>query len=129
MTGQVDAKRVFAMARRGDATALRVVEREAERIALVLAAIVPVIDPELVVLGGAVGRNGDLLLEPVQRELRAISPFAPRIEVSALGEDAVLHGAVAVALAAARDRLLSGNGSAGHAHLDSVLRTKEHGRP
>jgi predicted NBD/HSP70 family sugar kinase len=79
----------------------------AERIALAVAAVVPVVDPELVILGGGVGRNGDLLLEPVERELRAISPFQPRLEVSALGEDAELTGAVALALQTAQDLLFT----------------------
>jgi predicted NBD/HSP70 family sugar kinase len=79
----------------------------AERIALAVAAVVPVVDPELVILGGGIGRNGDLLLEPVERELRAISPFQPRLEVSALGEDAELTGAVALALQTAQDLLFT----------------------
>ena len=79
----------------------------AERIALAIAAIVPVVDPELVILGGGIGRNGDLLLEPVERELAQISPFKPRIDVSALGEDAELNGAVATALQAAQEQLFS----------------------
>jgi hypothetical protein len=58
-----------------------------------------------VILGGGIGRNADLLLAPVRRELRTLSPLRPRLEVSALGDDAVLHGAVATALAAAQDRL------------------------
>jgi predicted NBD/HSP70 family sugar kinase len=103
----LSARRLFASARRGDAVAERVVSVVAERIALAVAAVVPVIDPELVVLGGGIGRNGDLLLEPVQRELRSLSPFHPRIEVSALGEDAEVRGAVATALAAAQDQLFS----------------------
>ena len=98
-------KAVFAAARRGEQAALRAVDTEAARIALAIAAVVPVVDPELVVLGGGIGRNGDLLLDPVERELRAISPFHPRIEVSALGEDAELQGAVALALRSAQDRL------------------------
>jgi predicted NBD/HSP70 family sugar kinase len=105
MRAPLNAKRVFAAARKGDATALEVVETVAERIALAIAAVAPVVDPELVVLGGGIGRNGDLLLDPVERELREISPFHPRIEVSALGEDAELQGAVALALTSARDRL------------------------
>ena len=80
---------------------------EAERIALAIAAIIPVVDPELVVVGGGIGRNGDLLFEPIERELAAISPFRPRIEVSALAEDAQLHGAVSLALQAAQERLFS----------------------
>jgi predicted NBD/HSP70 family sugar kinase len=87
--------------------ALRVTESIAERIALAVAAIVPVVDPELVVLGGEVAGNGDLLLEAVDRELHAVSPFRPRVEVSALGEDAVLLGAVATALQAAQERLFA----------------------
>jgi predicted NBD/HSP70 family sugar kinase len=66
-----------------------------------------VVDPELVILGGGIGRNGDLLLEPVERELRAISPFQPRLEASALGEDAELTGAVALALQTAQDLLFT----------------------
>jgi len=100
-------KRVFDAARAGDPQALAVVDTVAGRIALALAAIVPVVDPELVILGGGVGRNGDLLLEPVRREFGTLSPFHPRIEVSALGEDAELVGAVSMALDAAQDRLFA----------------------
>jgi len=99
------AKKVFAMARRGDPPARRAVAAEANRLALAVATIVPVLDPELVILGGGIGGNGDLLLEPLRTELERWSPFRPRVEVSALGDDAVLHGAVATALGAAQDRL------------------------
>jgi predicted NBD/HSP70 family sugar kinase len=76
-------------------------------VALAVAAVVPVLDPELVILGGGIGRNGDLLLEPVRQEMRDLSPFHPRIDVSALGEDAELVGAVSMALRAAQERLFS----------------------
>ena len=98
-------ERIFAAARRGDPAAERVVRIEAERIAVAIASVVPVVDPELVVLGGGIGRNGDLLLEPVERELRGIVPVPPRIEVPSLGEEAELRGAVATALRAAQERL------------------------
>jgi predicted NBD/HSP70 family sugar kinase len=103
--GAGDAKQVFAAARRGDRIAERVVAGVAQRLALAIAAVAPVVDPELVILGGAIGRQGDLLLETVERELAALSPFRPRIDVSALGEDAELHGAIALALQAAQDLL------------------------
>jgi predicted NBD/HSP70 family sugar kinase len=98
-------KAVFEAARAGDRAARRVVATVAERIALAVAAIAPVVDPELVILGGAIGRQGDLLLDAVEQELTALSPFRPRIEVSALGEDAELHGAIALALQSAQDLL------------------------
>ncbi len=100
-----EAKDVFDAARAGDGAASRVVAGVAERIALAIAAIAPVVDPELVILGGAIGRQGDLLLEHVESELAALSPFRPRIEVSALGEDAELYGAVSLALQSAQDLL------------------------
>jgi len=102
MRPPLTSERVFAAARRGDVTARRVVHEEARMIALGLAAIVPVLDPEAVILGGGIGRSGDLLLEPIERELHTLSPFRPRLVGSALGGDAVLHGAIATALDAAR---------------------------
>jgi predicted NBD/HSP70 family sugar kinase len=105
LTGSLTAKQVFGLARRGDPLAGRVVEDEARRLALGLAVVIAVVDLELVILGGGVGGNADLLLSPVERELRALSPVRPRLAVSALGEDAVLQGAVATALAVARTRL------------------------
>jgi predicted NBD/HSP70 family sugar kinase len=103
----VTPERVLAAARRGDERALRVVDLVAERIALAVATIVPVLDPELVVLGGGIGRNGDVLLHPVERELASMSPFRARIEASMLGEDAELIGAIATALDDAREQLFS----------------------
>jgi predicted NBD/HSP70 family sugar kinase len=105
MAGARSAEKVFALARRGDPLAGRVVEDEARRLALGLAVVTAVVDLELVILGGGVGGNADLLLAPVERELRALSPLRPRLAVSALGEDAVLQGALATALAVAQTRL------------------------
>lgn len=103
--GATDAKAVFEAARSGDRAAHLVVRRVAERIALTIAAAVAVVDPELVILGGPIGRQGDLLLEPVERELAALSPFRPRLEASVLGDDAEIHGAIARALVSAHELL------------------------
>jgi predicted NBD/HSP70 family sugar kinase len=105
MTGALTPKRVFALARKGDPTAREVVAIEARRLALGIAVVTTVVDLELVILGGGIGGNGDLLLDPVERELHALSPLRPRLAVSSLGDDAVLQGAVATALAAAHDWL------------------------
>ena len=100
-------KKIFASARKGEVRARKVVELVADRIALAIAAVIPVVDPELVILGGGIGGNGDLLLERIDRELRSLSPFHPRIEISSLGEDAELNGAVATALHEAQDQLFA----------------------
>ena len=100
-----DGRSIFAAARAGDAAALGVVEELARRIALHAAPIAAVADVELVVLGGGLGANGDLLLEPVRALLGKWTPYPPRVEASTLGEAAVLTGAVAVGIASARDNV------------------------
>jgi predicted NBD/HSP70 family sugar kinase len=100
-------ERIFVAARRGHALAGRVVHAEAALLSLAIATVTPVLDPELVILGGGIGRNGDLLIEPIERELRQLLPFRPHVAVSALGDDAVLRGAVATALEVARDRVFA----------------------
>lgn len=97
------ARDVFSQARSGNATALEVVRVEAERLAFLVAAVAAVIDPELVVLGGGVGSNVDLMLEPMQAALRSMTPLAPRIVAGSLGDGAVLSGAIAMGLEAARE--------------------------
>ncbi|MDX8053555.1 ROK family protein [Lentzea sp. BCCO 10_0798] len=97
------AREVFGLARKGDAQALRIVRLEAERLAFLVAAVTAVIDPELVVLGGGVGSNVDLLLEPLEASLRTMTPLAPRIVAGSLGDGAVLSGAIAMGLEAARE--------------------------
>ena len=98
-----DARAIFAEARGGDRVAREVVEEVARRIALHLAPIASVADVALVVLGGGLGTNGDLLLEPVRRFLGGWMPYPPQVEVSSLGEAAVLTGALAVGLRSALD--------------------------
>jgi predicted NBD/HSP70 family sugar kinase len=96
-----DARAIFAAARMGDEVAREVVAEEARRIAQHIAPIAAVADVPLVVLGGGIGTQGDLLLEPIRRLLRDWLPFPPQVEVSNLGDAAVLTGALALGLGAA----------------------------
>ena len=113
MTGSLTAAKVFEVGAAGDARGRRVVTAEAERIALAIAAIAAVLDPELVILGGGIGSNAELLLEPVRARFASISPFQPRIEVSALREEATLYGSVSLALAAAHEQLFDRRSATG----------------
>jgi len=98
-----DAREIFAAARSGDALAGDVVDEVARRIALHIVPVAAVTDVSLVVLGGGLGANGDLLLEPVRARLEGWIPYPPRVEVSSLGEAAVLTGALASGLRRALD--------------------------
>ena len=100
-----DPPAVFAAARAGDRVARGVVEEEARRIALHVVPLSAVADVALVVLGGGIGMNGDLLLEPIRRLLAGWLPFPPRVVVSSLGDAAVLTGALAVGRRSALDNV------------------------
>jgi predicted NBD/HSP70 family sugar kinase len=100
-----DARAIFAAARTSDPLARDVVEEVARRITLHIVPIAAVADVALVVLGGGLGANGDLLLEPVRAGLSRLLPYPPRVEISSLGEAAVLAGALAVGLRAALDNV------------------------
>jgi predicted NBD/HSP70 family sugar kinase len=100
-----DARSIFAAARSGDALAREVVAEVARRVAAHVAPIAAVADVALVVLGGGLGTNGDLLLDPIRSLLAEWLPYPPRVEVSSLGDAAVLTGAVAVGLRAALDNV------------------------
>jgi predicted NBD/HSP70 family sugar kinase len=84
------------------------VRTEAARLAHAIAAIAAMVDPALVILGGGVGDNTDLLLEPIYESLSALTPLRPPIAAAALGGDAVLIGAIATALTTARELVFEG---------------------
>jgi predicted NBD/HSP70 family sugar kinase len=94
MRGQVSARRVFTAAAHGDDRAAAVVAEEAVLVARVLCAVVTVVDPELIVLGGGVGQAPGFAAA-VTAELRSIAPVMPDVRVSALATDAVVDGCLA----------------------------------
>ena len=98
---------IFAAARAGDPLARTIVAEEARRIGLHVLPVAAVADVDLVILGGGIGANGDLLLEPIRVLLADALPYPPRVEVSALGEAAVLTGALATGVRAARENVLT----------------------
>ena len=100
-----DPRSIFSAARAGDGLALDIVAEEARRIALHVVPIAAVADVALVVLGGGLGANGDLLLQPVRELIAAWVPYPPRVEASTLGDAAVLTGALAVARRSALDNV------------------------
>lgn len=97
------AQVVLALAASGDRVAGEVVGAVAREVGTAIASVVAVVDPELVVLGGEIGATRGLL-GPVREIVASLVPMSPAIEGSALGDEAPLHGAVALALREARAR-------------------------
>ena len=92
----VTAEVVAEAARTNDPLALEIIAGAVAYLAMGIANIVSIMNPEAVVLGGGLFQAADLFLEPVRREFRRwAQPLAARtvrIELSLLGEDAGLYG-------------------------------------
>jgi glucokinase len=93
----ITPEQVFNAARAGDVFAREIVSETARIIGIGVSNIVSLVNPELVILGGGVGTQADLILERVRQvvyeQAQPISGRSARIEVSQLGEDAGLLGA------------------------------------
>ena len=96
-------RQIFDAAQQGDPKALAAVEQEGHRLALAVAVITAVLDPELIVLGGGIGQRGELLIPPLERRLQQLTPLSPRIVSSKLGGDSILLGSIATALETAHN--------------------------
>ncbi|MER5529035.1 ROK family transcriptional regulator [Streptomyces sp. NPDC002677] len=80
----------------------------ADRIAVGVAAVVAILDPGCVVLGGEIGSAGGAALAArVEERLRRMSPLATEVRASALGGGAVLRGALLTARERAQDELFA----------------------
>jgi glucokinase len=92
---------VVEAARSGDPAALRAVAETVEALAMGIASLIGVLNPEIVVLGGGVMQALDLFLEPIRAAVpRWAQPVAARqcrIVPTALGRDAGVLGAARLA--------------------------------
>ncbi|MET9537185.1 ROK family transcriptional regulator [Streptomyces sp. NPDC006553] len=78
----------------------------ARRLAIGAAAVASVLDPGCVVLAGETGHQGGAALAArVEAELAALSPLRTEVRATALGDAAVLRGALLLARDAAQDAL------------------------
>ena len=102
----ITAAVVFEAARSGDGVAISVVRDTAKYIGMAVANVVTILDPEVVVLGGAIAEAGDLLLEPTRVEMaRRVPPAVlPHVSVltATLGDAGPAVGAARAALLAPR---------------------------
>lgn len=103
MVDLVDADTVLAAAAEGDPVAQEVLDEAGTYLGRALAAVVNLLNPDTIVLGGPVGeRAAPLFIAAVERELRACTLSLPaaavRIVPGTLGEDAGAIGAAALAL-------------------------------
>jgi glucokinase len=98
---RITAETVVRAARARDPLALEILSVAASYLAMGIANIVSILNPEMVVLGGGLFQASDLLLKPIKKEYKVwAQPLAARrvrIELSSLGEDTGLYGAAKLA--------------------------------
>lgn len=98
----VAGEHVGIAAARGDAAALALVGRYADNVAIGLAALVNILDPEIIVVSGGLVAMGALLFDPLEVAFRAhveASDYRPEVPivVARLGTRAGVIGAAALA--------------------------------
>lgn len=91
-------EKLFEAARSGEVEALDILQQYSQKIASALRQISVVLAPDLIVLGGGVGGNGDVLLPLLRQIISEQFPVQPQLICSKLGEQAVVTGAVQVAI-------------------------------
>ena len=96
--GQAGARRVFEDAAAGDPAALAILARISDRMARVIATVSSFVNPEQVVIGGAVAESAGALLPGITALLPRFTATPPRVTVSPLGDAIVTVGAVRHAL-------------------------------
>jgi glucokinase len=96
--------KLFCAAASGDEAARRTVDAVGQYIGMATANLCSMLDPSLVVLGGALLAGGSLL-DPVRDIVGRIVPMPPSIVTTSLDKDAPLWGSLLVATTEARERL------------------------
>jgi predicted NBD/HSP70 family sugar kinase len=102
---------LFEAAEAGDRRALRVVAEAGTLIGIAAANLATVLDPSLIVLGGALVTRGESFVQEIRRVLKRIIPRPPAVVASQLGREASLWGCLLLATTEARARLRQELGS------------------
>jgi len=94
---KITAEVVVRAARAGDPSARKIVAEVAFYLAMGIANMVSLLNPEMVVLGGGLFQAGELLFKPVQRDFKKwaqpLSARKVKLVLSELGDNAGLYGA------------------------------------
>ncbi|WP_393086437.1 ROK family protein [Streptomyces sp. LN704] len=112
--GDTSAAAVADAARAGDPVAVASFERAARALAAGIAATATLVEIDIAVIGGGVGKAGDVLLDPLRKALGdyATLSFVRRLTVAPalMGTDAGLVGAAAAALSRQPNETAAGVG-------------------
>jgi glucokinase len=104
-SAKMDAVAVLNLAQTGDSRAKKVIQSRAAIVSDIIVNLSLILNPGLILLGGEVGSH-PVLMNSVQKQLERCEFAVTKIAVAALGDTAVLWGAIAVGLEMIPDILL-----------------------
>lgn len=90
----ITAEEVFDAARKGEDWGCLILSETVDYLVQAIAFINQLLDPDVIVLGGGVSREADLLIQPILDRLQGSIPSLPKIEASRLGYQAVVTGSI-----------------------------------
>ena len=94
---------LFQAAAAGDPVARTVIGELADHVAITVAAIAALLDPDRVILDGSIGRALGPYLPRIEATVRRAAYRAPELMISALGPNATVLGGIAAALTLHRE--------------------------
>ena len=103
-TGTLTTSDVFGAVRQNDPLAQRLVHEMADYMSQIFVSVISVLDPDLVVLGQDLAEAGDLFIPRIRAQIEGVVAAMPRIVTSELKTEAVIRGAVALALQATEEQ-------------------------
>lgn len=94
---KVGGKTAFDAAKKGDIVAKKVVKNYIDNVSIGIANLINVLQPDMIVIGGAISKEGDYLLNPIKefcnRETFTQGNKMTELKIAKLGNDAGLIGA------------------------------------
>ncbi|MCL5985666.1 MAG: ROK family transcriptional regulator [Actinobacteria bacterium] len=90
---KISAKTVFDCAKKGDLLANEIIDQILPRFAIGIANAVILFNPDLLIIGGGISRAGEILLEPLKKEISKLVPITPQIMITKIEDRAPLIGA------------------------------------
>jgi predicted NBD/HSP70 family sugar kinase len=109
-SADLSAEGVFEAALQGESWAQQLLDETVDYLSLAVAAVSAILDPQVIVLGGAIlraarGLAPDLLIEPILSRLEGVLPSRPNLVGSQLGSRAAVMGAIMLVLEMTTERV------------------------
>ncbi|HLV02754.1 MAG TPA: ROK family protein, partial [Acidobacteriota bacterium] len=91
---RVTSRHVFEAAEKGDQDCQKILEEFFEYLGIAIFNVVALLDPDIIVIGGGIGEQGERILGPLQERASGYGLPIPPLQLSQLKAEAQLYGAI-----------------------------------